>query len=153
MVSHEPIKTSSSDELARVKAEEKRTLPPLSTDPRSVKVQKSTGQGMDIEWKDGHKSRYSFAWLRDACPCATCNEERDASGRKIGAPPKPKPGALPMYKEPARPTEIAPVGKYAINFHWNDGHSSGIYSWEFLRRECPCEDCRQSAAASQHSAS
>ena len=72
-------------------------------------MQKSTGQGMDIEWKDGHKSHYAFSWLRDACPCATCNEEREASGRKIGEPPKLKPGALPMYKEPARPLEIAQV--------------------------------------------
>jgi DUF971 family protein len=147
-MSHEPIKTGFNDDLAQVKAEKVRILPPFASDPKSVKVQKSTGQGMDIEWKDGHRSHFGFAWLRDACPCATCNEEREASGRKIGAPPKPKPGALPMYKEPARPVEIAPVGKYAINFHWNDGHSSGIYSWEFLRRECPCEECRQSAKTS-----
>jgi DUF971 family protein len=36
---------------------------------------------------------------------------------------------------------VNPVGKYAINFRWNDGHSSGIYSWEFLRRECACPEC------------
>jgi len=148
-MSHEPIRTGSGEEMARVQAEEARILPAAATDPRSVKVQKTTGQGMDIEWKDDHKSHYSFVWLRDACPCATCNEERGASGRKIGAPPKPKPGALPMFKEPARPVEIAPVGKYAINFHWNDGHSSGIYSWEFLRRECPCSECRQSATGAK----
>jgi DUF971 family protein len=139
---HEAIKTGAPDDMARVQAEEKRILPVAATDPKSVKVQKSTGQGMDVEWKDAHKSHYSFAWLRDACPCATCNEERETSGRKIGQPPKPKPGALPMYKEPARPVEIDPVGKYAINFHWNDGHSSGIYSWDFLRRHCPCAECK-----------
>ncbi len=138
---HEPIKTGPTDEMARVQAEESRVLPFAATDPKSVRVQKSTGRGMEIEWRDGHRSHYSFAWLRDACPCATCNEEREGSGRKIGQPPKPKPGALPMYKEPAHPTEVNPVGKYAINFHWNDGHSSGIYSWDFLRRECPCAEC------------
>jgi DUF971 family protein len=99
---------------------------------------------MDIDWKDGHQSHYTFAWLRDACPCATCNEEREGSGRKIGQSPPPKPGALPMYKEPARPLEITPVGRYAISFHWNDGHSTGIYSWDFLRRECPCIVCSSS---------
>ena len=114
------------EEMRRVRAEEGRVLPITATDPRSVKVEKTTGKGMDIDWKDSHKSHYSFSWLRDACPCATCNEEREATGRKIGEPPKPKPGALPMYKEPVRPLEISPVGKYAINFHWNDGHSSGI---------------------------
>lgn len=140
-MSHEPIKTGPAEEMTRVQAEESRVLPFAATDPKSVKVQKSTGQGMDIEWRDAHRSHYSFAWLRDACPCATCNEEREGSGRKIGEPPRAKPGALPMYKEPARPTDVNPVGKYAINFHWNDGHSSGIYSWEFLRRECPCAEC------------
>jgi DUF971 family protein len=30
-----------------------------------------------------------------------------------------------------------------VIFHWNDGHSSGIYSWDFLRRHCQCEECRK----------
>src|SRR5215475_8822589 len=134
-MSHEPIKTGSAEEMRRVQAEEARVLPLRATDPKSVKVEKTTGKGMDIEWKDGHSSHYAFSWLRDACPCATCNEERAASGGKIGEPPRLKPGALPLYKEPARPLEIAAVGKYAISFHWNDGHSSGIYSWEFRSEE------------------
>jgi len=141
-MSHEPYKTLSAEEMARVKAEERKTLPAAAADPKSVKVNKSTGAGMDIEWKDAHRSHYSFAWLRDACPCATCNEEREQTGRKIGQPPASKPGALPMYKDPARPLEVTPVGRYAISFHWNDGHTTGIYSWDFLRRECPCEECK-----------
>jgi DUF971 family protein len=144
---HEAIKTGSSEEMARVQADERRAMPPEATDPKSVKVNKSTGQGMDIAWKDGHESHYTFAWLRDACPCATCNEERGGSGRKIGHAPAAKPGALPMYKDPARPLEITPVGRYAISFHWNDGHSTGIYSWDFLRRECPCVLCSSSRAS------
>jgi DUF971 family protein len=35
------------------------------------------------------------------------------------------------------------VGRYALSFHWNDGHQSGIYSWEYLRRVCQCEECKQ----------
>jgi DUF971 family protein len=46
----------------------------MSADPKSVKVNVTTGTGMDIEWKDGHRSSYSFAYLRDACPCALCDE-------------------------------------------------------------------------------
>ena len=46
-----------------------------------------------------------------------------------------------MFKAAAKPLEATPVGKYAISFRWNDGHQHGIYSWEFLREHCPCEEC------------
>ena len=111
-------------------------------DPKSIKVNKTAGTGMDIEWKDGHQSSYSFVFLRDACPCALCQEERDKDGRQPGDPLKPVAGALPMFKALARPTEVEAVGKYGIRFTWNDGHQHGIYSWEFLREHCPCVDCK-----------
>ncbi len=40
----------------------------LAADPKSVKVNKTAGTGMDIEWKDGHRSSYSITFLRDASP-------------------------------------------------------------------------------------
>jgi DUF971 family protein len=116
--------------------------PTAATDPKSVKVNLTTGTGVDIEWNDGHVSHYDFVYLRDACPCALCNEERDKSGRQPGQPAKAAPGALPMFKEKARPVSAEGVGKYAIKFKWNDGHDLGIYSWHFLREVCPCAECR-----------
>jgi DUF971 family protein len=115
---------------------------PASVDPKSVKVNLTIGDGVDIEWKDGHRSHYSFVFLRDACPCALCDEEREKTGREPGQPPKTKPGELPMFKEKAKPISAEGVGKYAIKFHWNDGHELGIYSWQFLRDVCPCEECK-----------
>lgn len=111
-------------------------------DPKSVKVNLTSGTGMDIEWKDGHQSHYSFVFLRDACPCALCDEERSKSNREPGEPPKPAPGSLPMFKAAAKPLSAEPVGKYAIRFNWNDGHELGIYSWAFLREVCPCGECK-----------
>jgi DUF971 family protein len=122
---------------------------PLATDPKRVNVQLTTGQGMDIEWKDGHQSHYSFTYLRDACPCAMCDQERVQSGREPGEPVTPAPGALPMFKPAAKPTEAAGVGKYAIRFTWNDGHEPGIYSWDFLRAFCPCEECSAARKAAK----
>ena len=113
-----------------------------AADPKSVKVNVTTGTGMEIEWNDGHFSAYSFPFLRDACPCALCNEEREKDGRQPGDPLKPVAGALPMFKAAARPTEVKPVGKYAISFTWNDGHQHGIYSWQYLREHCPCQECK-----------
>jgi len=118
-------------------------------DPKSVKVNLTSGSGMDIEWNDGHVSHYSFAFLRDACPCALCDEERAKTHREPGDPPQLAPGALPMFKPAARPTEAAPVGKYAIRFHWNDGHELGIYSWQFLRDVCPCVECKEARKAAK----
>jgi DUF971 family protein len=116
--------------------------PTTATDPKSVKVNLTTGAGVDIEWKDGHVSHYDFVYLRDACPCAMCNDEREKSGRKPGEPEKLAPGALPMFKPTGRPMSAEAVGKYAIKFYWNDKHDLGIYSWQLLRELCPCEACR-----------
>jgi DUF971 family protein len=121
--------------------------PSAATDPKSVKVNLTTGTGVDIEWKDGHVSHYSFVYLRDACPCAMCNEEREKTGRLPGEPEKLAPGALPMFKPAARPVSAEGIGKYAIKFHWNDNHDLGIYSWSFLREVCPCEECKGSTVA------
>ena len=121
--------------------------PALAVQPKSVKVDLTGGSGMNIDWKDGHKSHYSFTWLRDACPCALCDEQRTKESRGPGQPEKPAPGALPMFKPAAKPTEAGGVGKYAIRFSWNDGHEHGIYSWEFLREWCPCRECTSLRAA------
>jgi DUF971 family protein len=109
--------------------------------PKSVKVYLKEGTGMDIEWMDGHKSAYSFQYLRDACPCALCNDERVKQNREPGERPKAAPGALPMFKAPPKPTVAEGVGKYAIRFTWSDGHEHGIFSWDFLREFCPCREC------------
>jgi DUF971 family protein len=116
--------------------------PAASTDPKSVKVHLATGTGMEIEWRDSHLSIYPFQFLRDACPCAMCNEERGKTGRLYGESPKLEPGTLSMFKAAAKPLSAEGVGKYAIKFNWNDGHDLDIYSWAFLRELCPCAECK-----------
>lgn len=136
-MSHEGIRIVRGENPPQVEAQ----LPLQARTPAKVRVKKTEGTGMEIDWKDGHKSRWSFAWLRNACPCATCHEEREKSGRAPGEA-KPKPQALlVMYEAPPRPIEVTPVGNYALRFKWNDGHESGIYSWEYLRRVCRCDQC------------
>lgn len=118
----------------------------MLADPKSVKVHLSTGDGVTIEWKDGHLSQYKFPYLRDACPCALCDEERTKAGREAGEPAETGSNELRLFKAAAKPVSAEPVGKYAIRFKWNDGHELGIYSWQWLRQICPCEDCRTSHA-------
>lgn len=139
-MSHEGIRVSSRDEMAR-QAEAERALPRIAITPEKVRVLLTEGKGLEIDWVDGHKSAWTFAWLRNACPCATCNDERTQQGRKPGEA-KAKPAALlPMYTPPAKPASAHPVGRYALQFNWLDGHSGGIYSWDYLRRHCQCQEC------------
>ena len=79
---------------------------------------------LEILWKDGHRSLYPVAYLRRACRCAACIDEW--SGEQILDPDS--------IAEDVRPVSIEPVGNYAIHIRWSDGHSSGIYSFEYLRK-------------------
>jgi DUF971 family protein len=139
-MSHEGIRITAKDQQER-EEEENRPLPRIAITPEKVRVLLSEGKGLEIDWVDGHRSAWSFAWLREACPCATCVEERKNEGRKAGEP-KAKPAAvLPMYAPPPKPASAHAVGRYAIQFNWLDGHSGGIYSWDYLRRVCQCREC------------
>jgi DUF971 family protein len=144
-MSHEGIRISSKEEQAR-QAEENRPLARIAITPEKVRVLLSQGKGLEIDWADGHKSAWAFKWLREACPCANCADERAQQGRKPGQP-KPKPAdLLPMYAPPPKPASAHAVGRYAIQFDWLDGHTGGIYSWEYLRRVCQCQECTFAAA-------
>ncbi len=112
--------------------------PSLSTNPKEITVTREKRE-VRIRWQDGHESAYGFDLLRKECPCAVCNDQRRR--------PSP-PGSLALLAGPVvkmgdiQVTEVKPVGRYAINFVWSDGHDSGIYSYNFLREVCPCLACR-----------
>ena len=84
--------------------------PTAATDPKSVKVHLTSGAGMDIEWVDGHNSHYNFVFLRDACPCAMCEEERGKAGRRPGDPAIAAQGTLLIFKPTAKPVSAEGVG-------------------------------------------
>ena len=122
--------------------------------PASVKVHVSSGAGVDITWADEHSSHYDFAYLREQCPCAMCNDERmkKAQGQeKDQQLKKEHPSSavtaplssplLPLYKPKLAAKAAHSVGNYALQIDFNDGHTAGIFSFDFLRTICPCEDC------------
>ncbi len=102
--------------------------------PDQVEVS-NTGQQMTIVWSDGHKSEYTLFGLRKNCPCVEC---RGGHGQ-MGSFDKS------LFRvEPTREVEveqIRQVGNHAIRIYWSDGHNSGMYQWETLRRLCPCDEC------------
>lgn len=97
--------------------------------PRSLK--QASPDSLEISWSDGHVSLYPVVYLRRNCRCASCVDEW--SGAPILDPS--------AVSEKVRPLEINPVGRYALNIRWTDGHSSGIYTFEHLRSICPCSTC------------
>ena len=123
---------------------------PIPIDPRkkasNVKIHVSSGAGVDITWADGHESHYDFAYLREECPCATCNDER---GKKqafaVAAPAFP--AVLPMFKPKPRAQSATVMGNYAVQIIFSDGHSTGIYSYDHLRNICPCAECAKAFRA------
>ena len=47
-----------------------------------------------------------------------------------------------MYKPTLKMVSVEEVGHYAIRIAWSDGHNTGIYSFDHLRKICPCEPCK-----------
>lgn len=109
-----------------------------SNKPKSITANRNSGI-FEISWDDGHVSSYSFSLLRHACPCAECRGGHE----NMSALPDPKVFALPDEDSPAtRIKNIEAVGSYAITIEWEDGHTYGIYRWDYLRALCPCPECR-----------
>lgn len=94
---------------------------------RALDVQ-SIGNELAIHWDDGTESFVALEKLRRACPCAGCHGEVDILGNLYKAPDQALP---PTAFEMVR---FVPVGGYAIQPFWRDGHNSGIFSFDYLRR-------------------
>jgi len=110
-----------------------------SSDPLHIAVSKS--KWLKIDWSDGHHSEYGLAYLRDECPCATCTGAHGTEPQKAGYS-HPKTDPFQLYQPKLRMLEIEEAGTYALKINWSDGHSSGIYSYDYLRRICPCAECK-----------
>jgi len=87
---------------------------------------------LGIVWSDGHRSEYNVRNIRLECRCAHCIDEW--TREKIL-----KPESVPMD---IRPEEIESVGRYALKIDWNDGHDTGIFTFDQLRKLCECASCK-----------
>jgi DUF971 family protein len=105
---------------------------------RPVSLSREGEERLRIRWNDGHDSVYTWAHLRNQCPCAGCREER-------AKPPDPFRILKPSELQPLRPVALSPVGHYAYKITWNDGHDSGIFTLEHLRQLCQCPQCQKTA--------
>lgn len=89
-----------------------------------VKISPPLTSQLEIEWNDGKKTAYTARDLRLACPCAACVNE-------INGQRTLKPDSVPQeIKILSRQT----VGRYALNIAFSDGHATGLYGFEYLRK-------------------
>ena len=104
----------------------------------------SKSKGIKIDWKDGHRSEFSLGYLRDECPCATCTGAHGTEPQKTNyAAEEAKPAnPFKMFTPTLKMLKVEEVGAYAIQIQWSDGHGSGIYSFDHLRRICACPECQ-----------
>lgn len=86
------------------------------------------GAELAIKWDDGGEDFIPLEKLRRACPCAGCQGERDVMGRLHKGPDQPLAATSFQLKRLER------VGSYALQPVWGNGHASGIYSFDYLRR-------------------
>ena len=103
-------------------------------DPRrekAVRVRSPRGARVtEIDWADGHKGIYPHKILRGFCPCAGC-QGHSGEIKFIDV------DGIALELE-----EIEKVGSYALALKWFDGHSTGIYSYRYLRSLCHCDACK-----------
>jgi len=96
---------------------------PSGSRTMAIGFRRRDARTLSVLWEDGQRHDFDVRDLRLACPCALCVEEM--SGRPLLDPKGVRPDVTPRT--------IASAGNYAININWNDGHSTGIYSFERLR--------------------
>ena len=94
--------------------------------PRPVEIGEDQGQ-MKITWSDKSESLFPFDYLRNHCPCAVCVDEWTGERKNL----------VLLLPSNFRPMNVSPVGNYAIQIAWSDGHNTGIYSFKMLRELDP----------------
>jgi DUF971 family protein len=85
------------------------------------------GNELALSFGDGSEAYLELPMLRRACPCAACQGEPDALGRVLRPRVEHGPRAFELQR-------FDWVGGYGLQLFWADGHSTGIYSFPYLRR-------------------
>ncbi len=108
-------------------------IPPTDLVPTSI--ERNGDAEIVIAWNDGTQTTWSVSKLRNACPCATCREKKRGAAAKATESTK-KMGLPVLSAAEARPMRIEsmqPVGSYAYNIGFSDGHNSGIFPFALLK--------------------
>ena len=105
--------------------------------PVPVRLERTDDRCLVIQWSDEVEQTIPFRKLRDNCRCANCIDKRMEALNETPAGEKKLSNVLPVLSmAETMPLDIVlmhPVGNYAYNIHFSDGHSAGIFTFELLR--------------------
>ncbi len=101
--------------------------------PRNLDLDRD--KGLTVEWEDGVTSFYPIALLRRMSPSAEQRELR----KEIKRNPLTVLPTAGASQGPLRATNAELVGNYAIRITFSDGHRTGIFSWDYLRKIDPAQ--------------
>ena len=106
---------------------ERRTAEAGGPEPVEIVHEKERGL-VRIDWSDGETTRYTLRGLRGWCPCAACQGH----------------AGTVKFVEVESPVLVGSegVGRYAVRFTWEDGHDTGMYPYEYLRRIADFDECK-----------
>ena len=96
----------------------------MSENPLPVEIKQSGARELRIVWNDGQVNDFDVVELRRSCRCANCVDE--LTGAQILH--------SSQVGEDVRPQTIRQVGNYAFQVNWSDGHTSGIFTFDYLRQ-------------------
>lgn len=85
------------------------------------------GSELAIRWSDGNESYIPFSVLRAASPSAAVRGEQDIFGNQYG-------GEAARTHEGVAVLGWERVGNYALRFDFSDGHRTGLYSYDYLKK-------------------
>lgn len=106
-----------------------------ATDVKPVSIERDGEVAIKIGWSDETNTRWTVSELRRSCPCATCREKKRANAETGKAmSPMQLPVLSAAEAQPLRIESMQPVGSYAYNIAFSDGHSSGIFPFAMLHR-------------------
>ena len=86
------------------------------------------GNSLALVWTDGSEDFWDASFLRKNSPSAEQSGEMDIFGRIQGGSNDPE-----QDFEDVKLLKFVPVGRYAIRLVFSDGHSTGIFSWSYLK--------------------
>ena len=98
----------------------------MAEKPRRIRIDRAEGW-LEMDWADDGVLRVRLSDVRKACPCALCGDMRAKQDEQLQMITAEQIPSIDL-------SDVIPVGNYAIQIRWTDGHDTGIYTYSYLKQ-------------------